>query len=100
MPAEIRIEGVRRSMPTTAALLESIYVNGLGEFAYRNGLNLHGRIRFPHAAEATRRPRRRSACREHALVAIGGGKDSLCQHRGAARARRRADRDAGSAARS
>src|SRR3546814_6591672 len=31
----------------TAALLEEVYLNGLGEFAYRNGLDLHGRIRFP-----------------------------------------------------
>src|SRR5690606_6495664 len=31
----------------TAALLEDIYLNGLGEFAYRNGLDLHGRISFP-----------------------------------------------------
>ena len=31
----------------TAALVETVYLNGLGEFAYRNGLDLHGRIRFP-----------------------------------------------------
>src|SRR5688572_6665893 len=60
----------------TAALLELIYVNGLGEFAYRNGLNLHGKIRFPVAAsEAEEAPA--LGLREHALVAIGGGKDSL-----------------------
>ncbi|MFZ2752124.1 MAG: endonuclease domain-containing protein, partial [Lysobacteraceae bacterium] len=35
----------------TAALLETIYLNGLGEFAYRNGLNLHGKTRFPVGAE-------------------------------------------------
>lgn len=60
----------------TAALLESIYLNGLGEFAYRNGLDLHGRIRFPHRgnADAAALP---AGLREHALVAIGGGKDSL-----------------------
>ena len=34
----------------TAALLESIYVNGLGEFAYRNRLDLRDRIKFPVAA--------------------------------------------------
>ncbi|RDZ29319.1 UDP-N-acetyl-alpha-D-muramoyl-L-alanyl-L-glutamate epimerase [Lysobacter silvisoli] len=60
----------------TAALLELIYVNGLGEFAYRNGLNLHGKIHFPVAAEAD--PAAPAlGLREHALVAIGGGKDSL-----------------------
>jgi UDP-N-acetyl-alpha-D-muramoyl-L-alanyl-L-glutamate epimerase len=60
----------------TAALLATIYENGLGEFAWRNGLQLRGRIRFPAEAQA---PGRASALglREHALVAIGGGKDSL-----------------------
>ena len=60
----------------TAALLETIYVNGLGEFAYRNGLDLHGKIRFPHGNTA-RAPAPAVGLREHALVAIGGGKDSL-----------------------
>jgi UDP-N-acetyl-alpha-D-muramoyl-L-alanyl-L-glutamate epimerase len=63
----------------TAALLETIYLNGLGEFAYRNGLNLHGKITFPvGAARAAKRlPVPVLGLREHALVAIGGGKDSL-----------------------
>ncbi len=83
----------------TAALLETIYLNGLGEFAYRNGLNLHGKIKFPVARVERSETRGSSldapkapgfACgstratnaeslglREHALVAIGGGKDSL-----------------------
>ena len=46
VPAEIRIEGDPIDA-ATAALLDSIYLNGLGEFAYRNGLDLRGRIRFP-----------------------------------------------------
>lgn len=77
----------------TAALLETIYLNGLGEFAYRNGLNLHGKIRFPVGgpsssmgtdspasvlgAEASPTKAASLGLREHALVAIGGGKDSL-----------------------
>jgi hypothetical protein len=75
VPGRIRIDGYDIDADT-AALAESIYLNGLGEFAYRNGLELHGRIRFPHrdgidtAAPAV-------GLREHALVAIGGGKDSL-----------------------
>ena len=128
VPPEIRIESYAIDADT-AAFLEEIYVNGLGEFAYRNGLSLHGRIRFPAsppspsgrgaggegtehrvvddrgahtrshelpvAAASTsirdfadpspqplsRRERGYSApalrLREHALVAIGGGKDSL-----------------------
>ncbi|WP_144815567.1 UDP-N-acetyl-alpha-D-muramoyl-L-alanyl-L-glutamate epimerase [Aerolutibacter ruishenii] len=101
VPEEIRIESYAIDADT-AALLESVYVHGLGEFAYRNGLNLHGKIRFPHAVLATgdaSGPASASAAasqaavaddaaassagapalglREHALVAIGGGKDSL-----------------------
>nr|WP_172437363.1 UDP-N-acetyl-alpha-D-muramoyl-L-alanyl-L-glutamate epimerase [Lysobacter enzymogenes] len=75
VPEEIRIDTYAIDADT-AALLELIYVNGLGEFAYRNGLNLHGRIRFP--AQASVDPVAPSlGLREHALVAIGGGKDSL-----------------------
>ena len=75
VPEEISIDSYAIDADT-AALLELIYVNGLGEFAYRNGLNLHGKIRFPVAAsEAEEAPA--LGLREHALVAIGGGKDSL-----------------------
>ena len=73
----------------TAALLESIYVNGLGEFAYRNRLDLHDRIKFPVAAmpdapaplpviAGTHDARATAASNAaRALTAIGGGKDSL-----------------------
>ena len=101
VPKQIRIESYAIDADT-AALLEMIYINGLGEFAYRNGLNLHDRIRFPvtaasvvdaaaFAASASAsaasapaglgQPTSGTAAalglREHALVAIGGGKDSL-----------------------
>ncbi|NDK39219.1 endonuclease domain-containing protein [Pseudoxanthomonas gei] len=77
VPSEIRIESYAINADT-AALLESIYVNGLGEFAYRNGLDLHGRIRFPVAeAGGTSSAAPSLGLRHHALVAIGGGKDSL-----------------------
>ncbi|MET0655606.1 MAG: UDP-N-acetyl-alpha-D-muramoyl-L-alanyl-L-glutamate epimerase [Pseudoxanthomonas sp.] len=75
VPAEIRIESYSIDAET-ASLLETIYVNGLGEFAYRNGLNLHGRIRFPAGAGAATAAGT-LGLRHHALVAIGGGKDSL-----------------------
>ena len=75
VPAEIRIDGYAIDADA-AALLDTIYINGLGEFAYRNGLNLHDRIRFPSTGgiDAAAPP---AGLREHALVAIGGGKDSL-----------------------
>ena len=75
VPPEIRIDGYAIDADT-AALLETIYLNGLGEFAYRNGLDLHGRIRFPHVAGADAQAPV-LGLRGHALVAIGGGKDSL-----------------------
>jgi UDP-N-acetyl-alpha-D-muramoyl-L-alanyl-L-glutamate epimerase len=75
VPGEIRIDGYSIDADT-AALLESIYINGLGEFAYRNGLNLHERIRFPHDDD-TLPHAVQLQLDHHALVAIGGGKDSL-----------------------
>ncbi|KRG63099.1 hypothetical protein ABB26_14085 [Stenotrophomonas humi] len=69
----------------TAALVEEVYLNGLGEFAYRNGLNLRGRFKLPVASlpasgrgaggEGASAPG--LGLTHHALVAIGGGKDSL-----------------------
>lgn len=82
VPGDIRIDGYAID-DATAALLEDVYLHGLGEFAYRNGLDLHGRIRFPRAAgNAARGDDGDSRApglqlRRHALVAIGGGKDSL-----------------------
>lgn len=74
VPGEIRIDGYAID-DATATLLEDVYLNGLGEFAYRNGLDLRGRIRFPRGGQRSGAPA--AGLREHALVAIGGGKDSL-----------------------
>ena len=74
-PSRIEIDGYRIDADT-AALLTELYENGLGEFAYRNGLVLRGKIRFPVAAERPA-PAPATGLRKHALVAIGGGKDSL-----------------------
>lgn len=78
VPQDIRIDGYTIDAGT-AALLETIYLNGLGEFAYRNGLNLHGKIKFPVGAAGAATGSQVSVLglHEHALVAIGGGKDSL-----------------------
>jgi hypothetical protein len=75
VPDTIRIE----SGPiddATAALATAVYENGLGEFAWRNGLHLRGRIRFPAGAPgAADAPS--VGLGNDAIVAIGGGKDSL-----------------------
>jgi hypothetical protein len=75
VPEQIAIEGYAID-PETARFLADVYENGLGEFAYRNGLQLRGRIRFPADAAATD-PAPALGLVPHALVAIGGGKDSL-----------------------
>lgn len=76
VPPRIAIDGYAIDAPT-ADLMSSIYESGLGEFAYRNGLQLRGRIVFPRDAGTATEPAPAHALRDHALVAIGGGKDSL-----------------------
>ncbi|HEX5960624.1 MAG TPA: UDP-N-acetyl-alpha-D-muramoyl-L-alanyl-L-glutamate epimerase [Rhodanobacteraceae bacterium] len=83
----------------TAGLLDALYLHGLAEFAYRNGLDLHGKIAFPHGSpspsgngrnpdpgkEKTLDPSPRRGdgkggaigLPHRVLVPIGGGKDSL-----------------------
>lgn len=73
VPPKIGIEPLDEA---TADLADALYLHGLAEFAYRNGLDLRGRIAFPRgaatpsAAPALDLPKR-------TLVPIGGGKDSL-----------------------
>lgn len=62
--------------PAVADFFESFYTNGLGEFAWRNGLDLDGRIHFP------RDPDRRwdaigAPPPSGTVVPMGGGKDSI-----------------------
>ncbi len=75
VPPGIRIESASIDSDT-ADFLQTLYENGLGEFAYRNGLNLRGKIKFPHSAELQASVGSANL-KQHALVAIGGGKDSL-----------------------
>ncbi len=101
VPTEIRIESYAIDA-STAEFLSEVYENGLGEFAYRNGLSLRGKIRFPTAAfppllqgegrgedgvgpapsksphhPLPNPPPEGEGANRRALVAIGGGKDSL-----------------------
>jgi UDP-N-acetyl-alpha-D-muramoyl-L-alanyl-L-glutamate epimerase len=62
--------------PETAALLEALYSEGLGELAYVNGLQKLPRPRFPRASGGV--PWAREAERlGRVLVPVGGGKDSV-----------------------
>ncbi len=85
VPAQVSIDSYAIDA-ATAALVETVYFNGLGEFAYRNGLNLRDRFKLPASlpspasgrgvgGEGASAPELGLA--HHALVAIGGGKDSL-----------------------
>ena len=74
-PATLRIESAPIDAGT-AAFLQTVYEQGLGEFAHRNGLSLRGRIRFPAEASGEGGAERLGLA-PSALVAIGGGKDSL-----------------------
>ncbi len=63
--------------PAVAAFLDALYSEGLGEFAYTNGLPALPRPRFPHdgAAHAALSGREPGEPRR-ILVPVGGGKDS------------------------
>jgi UDP-N-acetyl-alpha-D-muramoyl-L-alanyl-L-glutamate epimerase len=75
-PPEVRSE-VGAPPPATARLLEALYSEGLGEFAYVNGLPRLPRPAFAASPGAAERP---SLAREdgpRVLVPVGGGKDSV-----------------------
>ncbi|MBU6235591.1 MAG: UDP-N-acetylmuramoyl-L-alanine--D-glutamate ligase [Alphaproteobacteria bacterium] len=62
----------------TARWMEQVYTSGLGEFAYRNGLDLRGRIHFEAQSVASPAAARDAAApSKRALVPVGGGKDSV-----------------------
>lgn len=60
--------------PGAAALLEAIYSEGLGEFAFTNDLAALPRPKFPKTEASAAHPSRHQA--ERILVPVGGGKDS------------------------
>jgi len=61
-----------------AEFFQAVYENGLGEFAYKNGMNLWGKIVFPHASiqSKSHKPHKPNNPTKY-LVPIGGGKDSI-----------------------
>ena len=75
-PPRIVVEGDAPSA-ATAAFLGRLYAQGLGEFAWRNGLPRIGAgIAFP-AADREVAPAAPGGLAERSLVPIGGGKDSV-----------------------
>lgn len=75
VPPEIVIETDNIDQGS-ARFFEEIYLNGLGEFAYRNSLDLRGRISFPYVSSVKPNPSPMTLARRTA-VPIGGGKDSV-----------------------
>lgn len=62
--------------PVTATFIEKVYRHGLGEFAYRNGIDLNDKIKI--VSEAVAPPLSHPiALTDSPLVPIGGGKDSI-----------------------
>ncbi len=74
VPAAIVVGNGEPDAPT-AQLLDALYLHGLGEFAYQNGLDLREHIRFPRAGTCT--PATALGLPARSLLPIGGGKDSL-----------------------
>jgi hypothetical protein len=75
-PPQISCESGAPS-PAAAALLEALYSEGLGEFAYANGLAALPHPRFPRAPAAIEpRPADEGSHPRRMLVPVGGGKDS------------------------
>lgn len=59
-----------------AGFMETLYIKGLAEFAYTNGIELESRVNFPVSTPVSIEPAS-LGLPERALVAMGGGKDSL-----------------------
>ncbi|MFC5743799.1 UDP-N-acetyl-alpha-D-muramoyl-L-alanyl-L-glutamate epimerase [Dyella tabacisoli] len=75
VPPKIEVSGELLD-DSTADLLDALYLHGLAEFAYRNGLDLRGRIAFPRGGHA-KPVAGKLGLPQRTLVPIGGGKDSL-----------------------
>ena len=74
-PPEIRMN--RTLTKKQADFWNTVYRKGLGEFAYRNNLDLRDRIRFPFAENFAAPASLEIARSDRALVGVGGGKDSI-----------------------
>ena len=74
LPENIVIEG-EGITKSESRFFERFYLQGLGEFAVRNHLNLQGKIHFPVSKKTNREPINLNLP-YNALIPVGGGKDS------------------------
>lgn len=63
--------------PALRRLLDQVYTLGLGEFAYRNRIDVRERVRFPEAVAGAPSAPVALPATGRTLVPIGGGKDSV-----------------------
>ncbi|MFH0728862.1 MAG: endonuclease domain-containing protein [Pseudomonadota bacterium] len=75
IPEKIEVE-TRPMSESAARFFEDFYLKGLGEFAFKNKLDLGNKIRFPFSDSVERRALPLRLTRRTA-VPIGGGKDSV-----------------------
>ncbi len=76
IPPEITIERKKQVSSLSASFLEKMYLQGLGEFAYQNKVNLKERLKFPFDPKCQDMPHSLALPRLTS-VPIGGGKDSI-----------------------
>jgi UDP-N-acetyl-alpha-D-muramoyl-L-alanyl-L-glutamate epimerase len=72
-PPQIRNESGMEFSPALASLAKDVYEQGLGEYAYQNNITVSAQF----AGTAARAAAASLQSEQRALVAIGGGKDSL-----------------------
>lgn len=82
VPPQMRLDdsdagGPGELSPRLRALLDDVYTLGLGEFAYRNRIDVRERVRFPEPIDARAVAPVELEPTGRTLVPIGGGKDSV-----------------------
>lgn len=76
LPAKIGLKNQALNA-NQASFFKKMYDGGLGEFAYRNNIDLAGKIHFPVTNDNDSYIPASLNLKDRALVLIGGGKDSL-----------------------
>lgn len=74
-PPEIKLKKALR--PERAQFWETVYKRGLGEFFYRNNLDIKKKIGFPIAQKKQLKENYFLPRKNRSLVGVGGGKDSI-----------------------
>lgn len=74
-PREVRLPAPLH--PLEASFFKSLYTKGLGEFYYRNNLDINSAPSFPSDDQMESSSQRFGKKSEKILVGVGGGKDSV-----------------------